>query len=146
MDNDQITKNQTEKNYQHYHQKKRLFIGIIIIIIVAFLSFWIGVTTSQLREFNCHHYNQRMNFSNYSQLNNNYGPNFSSNSVKLSGVVTSIKNNQITLIGDGTTNTINLSPNVIYQNATKLQINDSVIIYGQYLNNQLVANTIEVNP
>ncbi len=146
MDNNQTTTTQNKNNHQHHYRKKRLIIALIILIIVAFFSFWSGVAASQLREFHCRYHSHRMSLQSYGQLNNSYNSNYLNNSVELSGVVTSIKNNQITVIGNGTTDTINLNSNVMYQNGTKLKVNDSVMIYGQYLNNQLVANTIEINP
>lgn len=146
MDNNQTTTDQNKNNHRHYYRKKRLIIALIILVIVAFFSFWTGVVASRLREFNCRHYSRGMNLQNYGQLNNGYSSGYLNNSVELSGVVTNIKNNQITVIGNGTTDTINLNSNVMYQNGTKLKVNDSVTIYGQYLNNQLVANTIEINP
>jgi len=147
---DSIEQDNHQHNYRnHCHRRKRVVITLIGVIIIAIISFWFGVAAGR-----CSHmlmpggwygrFDQNYRLSNI----NNLSPysNTANNSVVISGVVTNIKSNQITIIGNGTTDNINLNPNVIYQNGTKLVVNDSVTIYGQYLNNQLVANTIQINP
>jgi len=146
MENNSKKDHIQDNNHCHccHHRHRKIFSILLILVIIAIVGFWFSLIVG------CNHmfWGRWPHHRYYYQFNNSLSSNYrnTSNSVILSGVVTSIKNNQITIIGNGTLDNINLNSNVIYQNGTKLAINDSVTIYGQYLNNHLVANTIEINP
>jgi len=70
----------------------------------------------------------------------------SSNSANISGVVTAVNGTSFTVAGNGATNTVQTNSNTQYVNASKVAVNDSVVISGSINNGTFTASQVVVNP
>lgn len=92
----------------------------------------------------------------YNSTNSNYSNGFSfstnipmgqssANQIEITGVVTAINGNKVTIVGGGVSNVITTNSSTQYINGTSLAVNDSADVIGQYANNVLTASTITIN-
>lgn len=138
------------------HRKHKIIFGLIILIVLAIVfMFGVGVGRMSTRINRI----GRMNDQNmyYSASNGNYTSGFnitssmpivqnSTNQLEITGVVTAVNGNKVTLVGGGVSNVITTNSSTQYINGTSLAVNDSADIIGQYSNNVLTATTVTVNP
>ncbi len=149
---DQINeqKEQIQPNNYWEHRKHRLLFGFVIFLILV-LVFMFGMATSRLsRDFYSRHpigYNTG-GYGRFGWQNGNgvmMAPSTNSNQIEISGVVTNINGDKVTVVGGGTSNIITTDSSTQYIGANSLTINDTVSIVGQYNNNTLTATTITIN-
>lgn len=68
------------------------------------------------------------------------------NESQLRGVVTNVSGGNFTLAGGGTTNTVTTNSSTQYTGASKVAVNDSVVVLGTVSNGTFTATHVIVNP
>ena len=134
------------------HRKHRILFGIIVLILL-FIVFMFGMAAGRVsRNF---YVERSRNFNNMRGLNG-FGwqsnstfmstpPSSMSNQLEITGVVTEINGDKVTVVGGGTSNIVTTNSSTQYIGASSLAVNDTVSIVGQYNNNTLTATSITIN-
>lgn len=144
-----------EAMMQWHHKKHKLFFGFVVLVILA-IVFMFGFGAGRMStRFNNYRTGEHGMF--YSNNGNNIMGGFSystslpvgqntTNQIEITGVVSLINGNKVTVVGGGVSNIITTNSSTQYINGSSLAVNDSVDIIGQYSNNVLTASSITINP
>ncbi len=133
------------------HKKHKIFFGLIILVLLV-IAFMVGVGAGRFS--NRIHTQRFVGMSRFNGYSNGYsfqssGPIFNNsigtNQLEITGVVTAVNGDKITVIGGGTSNQVTINSSTQYINGTSVAVNDTVDIIGQYNNNTLTATTVTIN-
>ena len=64
----------------------------------------------------------------------------------ISGVVTAVNGDSLTVAGNGATNTVTTNSSTQYQGGGSVKINDTVIAFGSTSSNTFTATEVDINP
>lgn len=140
------TDNTSNINQPTNNISRHRLIGLIVVVILLFFSFMFGAFVGRVSpRMQFHRFNSKrgMGYS-YQQLVVNSPQ--SVNSITIQGVITSVNGNSLTVAGDGLTNNITTNSSTQYVNGNSPKVNDTVSISAQFNNNQLTAQSININP
>ena len=145
----------TDKNditYNHWEHKKHKIIFGFIVLILLFIVFMFGMAAGRVsRQF---YVRRSGNFHTMRNLNGfdwqsgqmyMSSPASSTNQLEITGVVSGINGDKVTVVGGGTSNVITTNSSTQYIGASAVAVNDTVSVVGEYNNNTLTATSITVN-
>ncbi len=150
----ELQNDQMITNWQHRNHKVVFGLIILIVLVIVFM-FGVGAGRMSTR------LNQFVRTDGRGQAitssNRNYSSGFgfttnmpivqsSVNQIEITGVVTAINGDKVTLVGGGVSNIITTNSSTQYVNGSSLAVNDSADIIGQYSNNVLTATIVTINP
>lgn len=142
------------------NESKIIGIALILVVIVGFIAFGVGMAFQRARLARGFYYGRPMMNFQYGVRPQNFGfgPNIGFNGMQmrrgvLNGTITGISGNQVTLkLPDGSTRAVNLSSSTQYSqlstaSQSNLQNGQNVTITGQTSSNGSVsAQTLRINP
>ena len=140
------------KDYQsniddHTDSKMGWYVAIIVAAVIIFL---LGMLVDHTVSYR---HNNRLMVSNsvmtervgFGRSGFFGGSSISSNQVQISGVVTAVNSSSFTIAGNGSNNTVQTNSSTQYFNASKVSVNDSVVVVGTTNNSKFTASRVIVS-